>query len=312
VKKALTRNVLLLALVLFGKINTAHAQSGIDKGTPQDKQSSGKLAAKDATTAALPFKIGSPLSRTLQTLTGVTPLTQFILDQTLQTALHHQLAGKIKVKIRLWSLTDLLAGKIKGAKLSLSDSSYKGVPLGRIEAKVNAPVQLTYFASSKRKKKLALSAPLLVSLKVKVKEKDVALALENAKVASSLRALRLDLPGLGQQQLEVLDPRVNLDNDLITINGVLVTKGASPDTGVPLTLSGNLKLKGDETIVLENAAVESTTVVDPEHFAQFLQDLLNPIISLHRFDKPNRAVRLDSLAIAKGFVTAEGRVILAP
>jgi len=86
--------------------------------------------------------------------------------------------------------------------------------------------------------------------------------------------LSLELPGLGQQQLEVLSPRVNLDNDLVTVNGVLVTKGASADTGVPLTISGNLKLKGDESIVLENSTIDCKTLVDPGHFASFLEDYL--------------------------------------
>jgi LmeA-like phospholipid-binding len=306
VSKAPKRIILLLALTLLVKVDAGCAQTALKKnafvaGTP-----------KDNSAEALPYRIGSPLSRTIQAVTGLTLLTQFVLDQSIQTAIHHKFGGKVRAKVKLWSLTDLIAGKIRGGTLSLTKCSYKGIPLGTIEGRVSSPVQLKYLGSATSRKKVKLGSPVLVTLKAKVKEQDLALALESAKVASSLRALRLELPGLGQQQLEVLCPKIDLDKGLIVINGVLVTKGANIDTGVPMTISGNLKLKGDETIVLENTVVNSKTIVDPEHFALFLEDLLNPIISLNRFDRPNRALRLDALAISKGFVTAQGRVILAP
>lgn len=308
----------LIALLLLVRVDTVHAQTVITNNATADSEKSGRLQTSSAVSekskgnVALPFKIGNPLGRVIQNITGITPISQFILDQTVQAILRHQLGGKVKVKIRLWSLTDLLAGKIRGANLRLAGSSYKGVPMGIMEAQVNEPVQLTFLASGKKRRRLRFDAPLLVTLKVKVKEEDLAVALANAKVASSLKALKLDLPGLGQQELEILSPKVKLDNDLVTVAGVLVTKGGSPDTGVPLKISGNLKLKGDESIVLANTVVDAKTLVDPEHFASFLEDLLNPIVSLHKFDRATRALRLDNLAIARGFVAAEGRVILVP
>jgi len=313
------KRILLLVCLLLISVGSVQAQAVLDNAISPSSEKIAQLqpetVAKDKAKVkeSLPFKIGNPAIRLVQNLTGITPISQFLLNRTLEIALRHQFPGKVKAKVRLWSLTDLLAGKIKGAKLSLNECSYQGIPLGVIEAEMNAPLQLAYSSSvPKKRRKLALSTPILVSLKVKVREKDLAAALESTKVTSSLRALKLDLPGLGQQQLEVLSPKVSLDSDLITVNGTLVTKGASADTGVPLTLSGNLKLKGDESIVLENCTIDCKTLVDPAHFASFFEDLLNPIVTLHKFDKPNRALRLDNLTIAKGFVTAEGRVILAP
>jgi hypothetical protein len=302
---------LLLALSLIVKPDMAQAQTVTDERFLQSTEIV-RLSSTDKAQALLPYKIANPVSRFFQTVTGLTPLSQFILDQALQTVIHHQVGGKVRVKVKLWSFTDLLTGKIKGARLSLKDASYKGVPMGIVQAQISKPLQLNYVVCANGKKKLKQTFPALICLKLQVREKDLAGALANSKVANALKAMNLDLPGLGQQQLELLNARVDLDNQLMSISGILVTKGAEPETGVPLTVSGNLILKGDDTIVLERANVDCKTIVDAEHFARFLEDLLNPIISLHRFDKPNRALRLDTLVIAKGLVITEGRMILAP
>ncbi len=260
--------------------------------------------------SSLPFKIGSPVSRNLQKFTGITALSQFVIAQGAQHALHHKLGGHVKVKIRSWSLTDLLSGKVKRFEVRIKDGEYKDVPLGKVEIASQTPIWLRL--KKENDERAGLRAPVLLTLKADLSQNDVSKALTVGRVASSLRALKLDLPGLGEQQLEVLEPKVTMADGKIKVNGTLVTVGASPDTGVPITVVGTPKLEGDDRIVLKEMAVESTEIVEPEKFADFIEELLNPLVTLHRFDRATMALRLNSISVAGNAVHGEGRLLLAP
>lgn len=299
----------LFALLLVGfLINSTCGWAEANASTQIEP--AGANVAKNAEDAKLPFKIGSSASRAIQKVTGVTMLTQFVVGQVAGMVIHRKLGGKVKVKFRTWSLTDCLAGKIKSVDIRIKQCSYKGTKIGDVQVASATPIWVRYF--KKAGNNAGLRTPILLSLTGKVTQEDVAKALKTEKVASSLRGLKLDLPGLGEQQLEVLNPVVSMSEDKVKINGTLVTARASEDTGVPLTISGKLSLKGDDRIVLENMVVDSAEILEPQKFAAFIEQLLNPLVNLQRFDRRNLAVRLNTLQLEDGFVQARGKVLVAP
>jgi hypothetical protein len=265
---------------------------------------------KVATTAPLPFPMGSSFSRGLQKATGITTVTQFVAGQVVQRVLQKKLGGQVRVKVRTWSLTDLLSGKIKSMEIKLKSSQYKNVPMGKIVVTSDTPVWLRY--RRENNDRAGLRTPILLRMKAHLTQENVADALAVGRVASSLRALKLDLPGLGAQELQVLDPHVTMAEKLITVKATLVTKGAARDTGVDLTVTGKPELKGDDRIVLSNMAIECPDIVEPKKFAGFVEELLNPLVNFHHFDRRNFALRLDSLTLAEGGLDAEGRILVAP
>ena len=276
----------------------------------QAQQTTASVPSSQVGTNQLPFKIGNKASRFVQNVTGITPVTQFVVSQAAKFAIQKKIGGKVKVKIKTWSLTDCLAGKIKSVDVRIKQCAWKDTRIGDVELSSATPIWLRYV--KKNGEKAGLRTPVLLSLTGKVTQEDVATALKNEKVAGSLRGLKLDLPGLGEQQLEVLKPIVSMTEDRVNISGTLVTAGASADTGVPLTIAGNLKLKGDDRIILENMAVESADIIEPQKFAAFVEQLLNPLVNLRRFDRGNLAVRLNTLQVSDGFVKADGKLLLAP
>lgn len=298
-----------LFALLFGFLITSTCGWAEPNGSTQIEPTSANVT-KIAEEAKLPFKIGSSASRAIQKVSGVTMLTQFVVGQVAGMVIHRKLGGKVKVKFRTWSLTDCLAGKIKSVDIRIKQCSYKGTKIGDVQISSATPIWVRYF--KKAGNKAGLRNPILLSLTGKVTQEDVANALKTEKVASSLRGLKLDLPGLGEQQLEVLKPIVSMSEDKVKINGTLVTAGASEDTGVPLTISGKLSLKGDDRIVLENMVVDSAEILEPQKFAAFIEQLLNPLVNLQRFDRRNLAVRLNTLQLEEGFVQATGKVLVAP
>jgi hypothetical protein len=301
--KSLRLFVVSAFIVFSVNANSAWAQATSDPARP------GQAQAQNSS-AQLPFKIGNKASRFVQNVTGITPLTQIVVSQVAKKVIQRKVGGKVKVKIRIWSLTDCLAGKIKSVDVRIKHCSFKDTRIGDVQLASSTPIWLRY--KNKDGERAGLRTPVLLSMTGKVTQEDVAQALKNTSVASSLRGLKLDLPGLGEQQLEVLSPSVSMADDKIKISGTLVTAGASADTGVPLTIAGKISLKGDDRVVLENMTVESADIIEPQKFAAFIEQLLNPLVNLQRFDRRNMAIRLNTLQVSEGFVEARGKLLLAP
>jgi hypothetical protein len=268
------------------------------------------LAAPSFSKDTVTFPISKPISRNVQKFTGVTMISQFIAAQGAQHVLHRKLGGKVKVRIRTWSLTDLIAGKVKSIDVKLKGCTYKGMPIGTAEISAHTPVWLRL--RSEGDDKAGLREPLLLTAKVDFASEDVSDALAINSIASAMRGLRLDLPGLGEQQLQVLSPRVNLDSGKIVVDATLVTAGAPKSTGVAMHVVGTPSLEGNDRIILKEMKVDCPDIVEPEKFALFVEQLLNPIVNFQRFDRANFAMRLNALDVTEKRVHAEGSILVAP
>lgn len=255
------------------------------------------------------FPIGGKFSRTVQKVTGINWLSGVVVSQVAKLVLRNKLGGKVHVKIKTYSFTDLLAGKIKSADVSLSHCQLKGVPIGDVRVTTANPVWISFLKTHGQK---GLRSPVLMAVKAKLSQKDVCEALKSKKVTSSLRGLKLDLPGLGSQQLQIIKPKVELTDDLVKIEATLVTEGATEEAGVPITLRAKPKLVGNARIILTDLHVNSPEIIEPEKFAKFAEDLLNPIFDFAKLDRQDHAFRLVNMQIANGAAEGTGSLLLAP
>ncbi len=211
--------------------------------------------ARGATTPAPPpFPIGSKFSRTVQKVTGITFLSDVIAGQAAKKVLKKKLGGNVKVKVKTFGLTELVAGKIKSVSVSSDGGAYKNVPLGEVEMASATPIWYQY--KHKDGQKPGLKTPILLKVKGHLSTQDVVLALGSERIAKSMRGLKLDLPGLGDQQLQVVRPKVEIGDNQLTVDALLVTLGGAEDTGVPIKISGRPVLEGDK-IFLREMKVES-------------------------------------------------------
>lgn len=254
------------------------------------------------------FPIGSKLSRGIQKYTGINLLTEFIGGKVAGYLIKREVGGSVKVRLKTFSLTDLIAGKIKSADVYLDDAVIEGVPVSGITFNTKMPA----WVSKKRIDGSYMKSPLAVNVEGEVSQKDVTRALASQKVISSLRGLKVELPGLGEQQLDVVDPDVSIEEDQLVIKGELITRGGAPDTGVPVLIKGEPALIGNQRIVVKNLTVDSPYIVEPEKFAEFVAELINPIVDFGRYDRRTHAFRLSSFDIEKGKVGGAGELILVP
>ncbi len=256
-----------------------------------------------------PFPIGSKFSRTVQKVTGITFLSDVIAGQAAKKVLRKKLGGKVKVKVKTFGLTDLVAGKIKSVSVSSDGGAYKNVPLG--EVKMDSATPIWYQYKRKDGQKPGLKTAILLNVKGDLSTNDIITALGSERIAKSMRGLKLDLPGLGEQQLQVVRPKVEIGDNTLKIDALLVTQGAAENTGVPIVISGRPVLEGDK-IFLRKMKVNSPDIAEPEKFAAFAEELLNPIVDFSRMDRKDHAFRLKELAIKKDVVQGGGQLLIAP
>jgi hypothetical protein len=288
----------------------AAGQAGLNVAHPVIGQLS--VAAAAALSKQDPFPLSSKFSRRLQRYTGINWLGAAIASQAASLVVQHKLGGKVKVRVKTYSLTDLIAGKVKSLSIEVKGPKLSGVALGEVSIQSANPIWYAYRKNKNGDR--GLKSAVILSVRANLSQKQIALALENPTVASKLHGLKLDLPGLGEQQLEVVKPKVQIIDDLLKLEGTLVTKGGTLESGVPVTIVARPKLVGDSQIVLDQMKVDSPDIVEPEKFADFTSKLLNPVVDFARMDRGDHAFRLDSLKVSgkDGDVEGDGRLLLVP
>ncbi len=288
------------------KETAPNAKSAAAASQPASKP----LVQKKPESQPPPFPIGNKISRTVQQVTGVNWLTGVVAGKVAGAVIHHKVGGKVKVKVKTYSFTDLMAGKLKSVDVSLKNAQVEGIQVGSVSASSKNPVWFSPFKG--KNKKRGLNNPVNIVVSGDVSKEDVTRALATQEITKAIRGFKLDLPGLGDAELEVLKPQVEIDKGLVKIAGTLVTKGASEDTGVPLVIEATPKLVANDEIVLDNLKVESPLIVEPEKFSTFIADLINPIVRFSRYDRKTHAFRLLALDVKDDVVKGEGNLLLVP
>lgn len=301
------QGTILLAAFLLGLM----AEMEVSAHEIQSKEKSATATKNTAAEEPAPtFKIASPTSRAIQKYTGLTWIAERGIGLSTSLAAKFALGGHPHIQVKAYSLTDCFSGKFKKISVDLKDCTYKKVPFGQIHASTIMPVQFRAFKTKKGAP--GVVAPVMVAVRGEVNEADVSNALQSPKVASSLNFLRLELPGLGDQHLQVLEPKVKLENGKVKINTWLITANAPKDTGVKIDISAEPKLDTDRFIVLKDTKVESADIVEPDKFSVFSEDLLNPLLDFGKFDRHTHAFRLNQLNVQEQKVNFEGKLLLAP
>lgn len=289
--------------------STKEALNVSTKTTQEGK--SPNIGAEQATAEPPPtFKIAGSTSARIQKYTGLTWLTEKGMGLSASLAAKLMLGGSPSIKFKAYSFTDALSGKFKKVSVDLKNSSYKKIPLGNIQASTSMPIQFRLFNS--KNGKAGVATPVMVAVSGQVSEEQVSKALQSPTISSSLGFLRLSLPGLGDQHLQVQEPKVKLENGLVKINTWLITANAAKETGVQLDISAKPILDRERFINLSDTKVDSKDIVEPEKFSVFSQELLNPLLDFGKFDRTTHAFRLNRLNVVDKKVDFAGKLLLAP
>jgi hypothetical protein len=294
--------------------NSSLPERAKNKGGKSKQQASSKSKSSSSVAApqAVPFKIGSKFSRTLQTVTGINFVTELVASQVAKSQIEKKTGGKAKVKVKTFSLTDLAAGKVKSVDVQLLDPKVKGSPLQAGDLRLTSDSPFWYEYRKGKDRKIGMQTPVVMTVKAEMSEAQIEKALNTPEISRTLKGLKLDLPGLGEQSLQVLKPKVDLKDDSITLDAVLVVEGAPIETGVPVKISAKPRLVEDRRIFLDDLKVDADGLVEPDKFSAFAQTLLNPLIDFSKLDRRDHAFRLNTLKIEGDEMVGSGKLLLAP
>lgn len=300
-------NVVMSSIALVGLSLPAIAADQAASDSSVDVVAEQRKSAEKAPV----FRTGKGVSHFLQKYSGINWLTNTMLTGVASTALSVKTRSLVKAKVRTYNFTDLLDGEFRSFDVKVNGGKFEGVPLGKLHAASNGPFKLRYFKRKGNSPGL-VGAPLLVSLDGDVAEKEITRGLNSGKVAGALRFLKLDLPGLGEQRLQIVNPKVELIGDKVKVKSWLITAGASQETGILLEVIASPKLEQERFVVLKDMQVNSSALVESEHFSDFASELLNPLVDFGRMDRLTHAIRFQKLDIANQRVKFSGRLLLAP
>jgi hypothetical protein len=265
--------------------------------------------AETAAPAPKPFSTASGASFIIQKYTGLNALSRILSSGIATRVLRHVIGGKSKVRIRTTTMTDLLAGKMQSIDIDIKDAAYRGIPIRDLEMHSSPNVWFRYFKSKQGKP--GVRAPLMFSVKGRVHEQDVSDTLASPNVVTALRMVKLDLPGMGRQQLQFLTPKVDIEPDKVTINSRVITAGAAPETGINVAISATPYLDG-ATVRVKDLDMQSPDIENPAEFSKFIEPLVNPLVNLARLDRVDHAFRLTELKVDKDMVEFSGNLLIAP
>jgi hypothetical protein len=219
---------------------------------------------------ALPpsFKVGNRFSRGVQTVTGVRFIVRRIAEREIAKALTPQFQKRPTVHLQLYSAGDLLAGKLKGIHIS-GEHLMLGVPFTRLDLRSETPIWLNL------KGKPRLRQPVQTTFEGHLTEADV-----NRMLAQRPTKLTVKLPAFGEQTLLALTPNVTLNDNTLHLNTTLIVPGAPPDTGVPLSVQGQLRPNAQrDRLAWHGLSISSSVLQDPAMVSQFVEQQFGRVLS---------------------------------
>lgn len=270
------------------------------------------LWAADQEPAELPppFGVAGKMSHAVQKFSGLTFLNNALSSAFASVALSTYVHGLAGVKVRSYNASDLWQGEFRTVEIKLKRGKMHGVPIGSVRLRTTTPFKVSYLPW--RKSKAGLTTPVLVAVEGDISEQLVSRALRSKSVVENLRFLKLDLPGLGEQRLRILEPRVDVLGDKVEVKAHLITAGGAPDTGIDLVINAKPVLEKERFIILKDIQIGSADIREPGQFASFVEELLNPLIDFGRMDRETHAFRLTELSVKNDRVHFAGRLLLAP
>lgn len=184
------------------------------------------------------FHIASPLSRSLQSVLGITTFTRWIAQSVIEKQLRKSVDGDIDVHLKLYSATDLSKGKL--ARVQFTGNNLvikKSLSLSKIEASNSRETPIWYDI-----KKKSLQAPVRVTFQAIMSENDINQTLNNPKIAEKLTQIKIKLPTAGKQTLSLTQSTVQLLPNQVIFETHLGIAGQEKEKALPIRVSSHITL----------------------------------------------------------------------
>jgi hypothetical protein len=230
----------------------------------------------------------SGVSRTVQAVTGFTPITGWVANRILHRELGRHVQGALHTRIRLFSGTDLLGGKAKAIAVSGHNVLLEGLlPLTdfRLESREAMPLYV-----SKGRHPILLQ-PVQFKVSAVMTEADMNRLLTSEKGRKLLTGLTVSIPPFGPQRLDFMQPAVTLDDGRLTLRTQVNKSGAPVANALPVTVSGKITPERS-ALALSNLDLQIEGIQDTAELEQLIEAYFGELVNLNHIKVARHRVKV--------------------
>ncbi len=267
-------------------------------------------AEKDKEIPYPEFKTGSGFSQALQRITGITAVSGWVANRVVRRELSRYLDGPIHSRLKLFSATDLLAGKARRLSIHGENLVYADwVPLSEfsLESDHDFPLYV------KKGKKPFLLRPVKLKLHAVMSESDLNRMLQSEKGRNLLTAMKLDIPPFGRQELDVLAPQIRITGDKLMVKTRVNKHESAPEKALPIEITAGLYAEKSR-LKLSNIGIYVEGLGEAREVARLVENYFADLVDLSKIkvDRHKLKIAFDQTRVADGRVLLDATVTVTP
>lgn len=257
-------------------------------------------------------EISHPVSRAVQKYTGITLLSDWIGGIIARKALTNDLIdGRLNVRIRNFSATDLIGGRIKTLQLRGRDLVIGDIlPVSHLTLKTDADSPIYVHHDDEP----VLIRPVAMTLRMELDEADLNRFLAGDQARQKLTGIEVPLPPFRQpEKLDVLSSTVRFQDERITVASLVNIHGAPEENALPVEVSARIVPDGDE-IQLDDVELAVEGIPRTHAVERFIEKNFDELLDLDRIRVQHHKLKFDfkTTEIADGKLVIEADVVVKP
>lgn len=235
------------------------------------------------------FKTSSRFSQAVQKITGITALSGWIANRIVHKELARHFDGNIDSRLKLYSGTDLMAGKARRFRLAGKELVYDDLlPLSELSLESDQDMPLYV----KKGSKPFLLRPVKFKLHAVISEDDLNRMLKSERGRKLLTAMEVEIPPFGKHELDIMEPVVDFDRDRIVINSLVNKHESSRDKALPVQVSGKLS-SHKSRLQLSDVDINVEGVGEVSEVARLVEAYFSELVDLSKIKVDRHKVRVD-------------------
>lgn len=234
------------------------------------------------------LKTASAFSRVLQTITGFTPVTSLVANRLLKRELKRHVKGNLQSRVRLFSGSDLLAGKARDISISGQNVLVEDyIPLTEFHFQNLSDMPL-YASKGSRP---VLLRPVRFKVSATMTEADMNRMLTSEKGRKLLTGMKVSIPPFGPQFFDIMNPAITLDGGRLTLESLMNTQGSPIEDALPIKVSGRIA-PDKSSLSLSDLDLQIEGFRNTRDIEQLIENYFSELVDLNHIKVDRHKVKI--------------------
>ncbi|MFH0702959.1 MAG: LmeA family phospholipid-binding protein [bacterium] len=251
-----------------------------------------------------PYPLGNILSRGFQKVFGLNLLASKVVESQAKKQLQKMIdKGEIELNLQSYSVTDLIAGKIKNIELKAKNVSLDDVFISYIEAKSLCDfIYINY-----KKDPVEPLAPIYVAFKGTITENDINKSLLSSKYQDQLKGIKVKIYGRDLQFVDFFNPKVDINNNRVYFSADVHIAGVP--VRIPMKVGSGIRIVNKQIRLADIQIVTKSFELKP--IADLIEMQKPVVFDLNKLEKDDTKINIKKISINNDKIDIEGTVWLA-